>query len=178
MNSPLSEKDEDMSRAMIDKTEKAKEIARAALASFSQKGYAATSVDRIAQTAGVGKGTIYEYYDTKEELFIAAIMEWLGQFEMRLAAHLEGIEDPIRRLRAIAEIHLELYDQIDPATMRLFLQILQQSLMEGGVIFKRRYLVKEMAAGMRRAVMDVLLDGISQGVFRPEIARDAEKLAI
>lgn len=167
-----------MAPPKVDKTEKTKEIARKALALFSNNGYSKTSVDQIARAAGIGKGTVYDYFNTKEELFIAAIKEWLDKFEIQLMVHLEGIEDPIERLYAIAKMHLELYSQIDPGTMRLFLQILQQSMMEGGIIYKRRHLVKEMAAGISRAVVDVLLDGISKGVFRPEIARDAETLAI
>ena len=77
---------------MIDREEKVKEIAAAALALFSQKGYPATSVGQIAQAAGIGKGTIYDYFNTKEEIFIASIMEWLTQFDIRLTTQLE---DPI-----------------------------------------------------------------------------------
>jgi AcrR family transcriptional regulator len=54
------------------KTKSAK-IAKAALAVFSQHGYGRATVDRIAGRAKVGKGTIYEYYDSKEELFLAAV---------------------------------------------------------------------------------------------------------
>ena len=57
-------------------------------------------------------------------------------------------------------------------------EFLQQSLLEDGVLYKRRYLMKEMYTGQCRVVMDILLEGISQGLFRPEIARDAEKIAI
>ncbi len=35
-----------------------------------------------------------------------------------------------------------------------------------------------MHAGIRKIVVDILLDGIAKGVFRPEIASDAEKIAI
>jgi hypothetical protein len=38
--------------------------------------------------------------------------------------------------------------------------------------------MKEVHTGMRRIVVAILLEGISRGVFRPEIARDAEKMAI
>jgi AcrR family transcriptional regulator len=167
-----------MSPKYVDRKQKIRDIAQAALRLFSQKGFAATSVGRIAKLAGIGKGTIYEYFESKEEIFVAAISEWMTQFEMRLASCLVGIEDPVRRLQAIAQASKELCDPIDPTTARLFLEILQQSLTEGGVIFKRRYLMKELTAGMRRIVVDILLDGISKGVFRPDIARDAEKIAI
>ena len=145
---------------------------------FSQKGYAATSVGQIAEAAGIGKGTVYEYFATKEDIFVAAIREWMDQFENRLSAHLEEIENPLRRLQAIAEMNIELVDPIDPATARLSVEFMQQSLLQDGVLFKRRNLIKEMYAGQCRLVVDILLEGISRGLFRPEIARDAEKIAV
>jgi hypothetical protein len=38
-------------------------------------------------------------------------------------------------------------------------------------------MVKEIHAGLRHMVVDILLDGISRGIFRSDIARDAEKIA-
>ena len=93
-----------MSPKMIDREQKAKDIAGAALTLFSQKGYSATSVVQIAEAAGIGKGTVYDYYDTKEEIFIAAMMGWLKQVEQMMSSHLEGIEDPVEQLQAIVDI--------------------------------------------------------------------------
>jgi AcrR family transcriptional regulator len=167
-----------MSPKRVDKEMKAKEIARAALNIFSQKGYAATSVGQIAKAAGIGKGTVYEYFVTKEDIFVAAIREWMDQFENRLSTNLKDIEDPIRRLHAIAEMNIELVDPIDPATARLSVEFMQQSLLQDGVLFKRRNFIKKIHAGLCRMVVDILLEGISRGLFRPEIARDAEKIAV
>jgi TetR/AcrR family fatty acid metabolism transcriptional regulator len=167
-----------MSPKLVDRERKTKEITQAALSLFSQKGYAATSVGQIAKTAGIGKGTIYEYYKTKADIFIAALREWTNRFEERLLKHLEDIENPIRKLHALAEMNIELVDPLDSATAQLSVEFLQQSLLENGILFKRRYLLKEMHAGQCRMVVNILLDGISKGLFRPEIARDAEKIAI
>jgi len=49
------------------------QILKAALAVFSQKGYAAATIPEIARSAGVATGTIYIYYPSKRELFIAVI---------------------------------------------------------------------------------------------------------
>lgn len=50
-------------------------IVRAALDVFVREGYARASVDAIAQTAGVSKRTIYDYYGDKERLFLSAVAE-------------------------------------------------------------------------------------------------------
>ena len=47
------------------------EILKAALHLFSQKGYENSSIEELARTAGVGKGTIYTYFKAKSEIFLA-----------------------------------------------------------------------------------------------------------
>jgi AcrR family transcriptional regulator len=49
------------------------EIAGAALELFVERGFAATKLDEVAERAGVSKGTVYLYFDSKEALFKAAI---------------------------------------------------------------------------------------------------------
>jgi len=167
-----------MSPKIVDKDLKVKQIAQASLKLFSKKGYAATSVEQIARAAGIGKGTIYEYFNTKEDIFVAGIREWVDYSENQLAESLKGIEDPIERLHAVAQMSMELLDPDDPDTARLFSEVIQQAFLEGGAFYKRRSIMNEMYIGMRRLVMDILLEGVSQGIFRPQIAKNAEKLAI
>jgi len=167
-----------MSPKIVDKKQKSKEIARAALKLFSLKGYAGTSVGQIAKAASIGKGTVYEYFHAKEDIFIAAIMEWMSFFIVPLSERLKKIKDPVERLNAFAETNMELVDPADPTDLRLTLEFLHHSMLEHGALYKHRYLVKDMHAGIKKIIVDTLLDGISKNVFRPEIARDAEKIAI
>lgn len=51
------------------------ELTAAALALFVEKGFAATRLEDVAQRAGVSKGTLYLYFDSKEALFKAVIQE-------------------------------------------------------------------------------------------------------
>ena len=55
-----------------------REILDAALALFAEKGFAATRMDDIASRAGVTKGTIYLYFDSKEEVFKSLVRESIG----------------------------------------------------------------------------------------------------
>jgi AcrR family transcriptional regulator len=49
------------------------EIITAALACFAEKGFNATLLDNVAARAGIAKGTLYRYFDSKEELFRAVV---------------------------------------------------------------------------------------------------------
>jgi AcrR family transcriptional regulator len=54
-----------------------REILRAALETFADKGFAATRLEDVAARAGVGKGTLYLYFSSKEELLKAVVREGL-----------------------------------------------------------------------------------------------------
>jgi AcrR family transcriptional regulator len=53
------------------------ELTAAALELFVEKGYAATRLEDVAALAGVSKGTLYLYFDSKEALFKAVVREGL-----------------------------------------------------------------------------------------------------
>jgi AcrR family transcriptional regulator len=170
--------DNEMSPKYVNREKKVTEIARVALELFTSRGYGATSVDQIAQASGIGKGTIYEYFDTKADIFFAAVLEWMRRLEDQFSEHLHAVDDPLDRLRLFAELSVAIVDPIDPGLARLSIDVLRHTLLKDGALYKRRHLMKEVHTGMRRIVVNILLEGISSGVFRPEIARDAEKMAI
>ena len=58
------------------KAERPGEILEAAFTEFSRNGYAVTTLDQIAERAGVTKGTIYVYFESKEHLFISMVREF------------------------------------------------------------------------------------------------------
>jgi len=53
------------------------ELVEAAFALFLEKGFAATRIEDVAARAGVGKGTLYLYYQSKEQLLRAAVEQML-----------------------------------------------------------------------------------------------------
>jgi len=63
---------------IINKEEKRLDIARSSIELFANKGIAQTSIDEIAKSAGVAKGTIYLYFKNKEEI-VFAIWDMLSQ---------------------------------------------------------------------------------------------------
>jgi len=59
------------------KQDRPSEILTAALKTFSIKGFAATKLDEVAKEAGVSKGTLYLYFESKEALFKAVVSEFV-----------------------------------------------------------------------------------------------------
>ncbi|MBN1538214.1 MAG: TetR/AcrR family transcriptional regulator [Anaerolineales bacterium] len=88
------------------------QIIEAAMQVFVNKGFSGANVSEIANLAGIAKGTIYLYFDSKEQIFSAILNE--RSFVPRLADLL--IEDqPIElTLRNIAATFLRFLDESLP----------------------------------------------------------------
>ena len=82
------------------KTERPQELLAAALDLFVERGFAATRLDDVAARAGVSKGTLYLYFDNKEELFKAVVRDnmipVLGEAEQMIGTHAGSTTDLFR----------------------------------------------------------------------------------
>jgi len=67
---------------------------------FTRHGYETASMDEIASEAGVGKPTLYRYFDGKAALFVAVFLHTLDRLEIRLEEVLRREAGPSARLRA------------------------------------------------------------------------------
>jgi AcrR family transcriptional regulator len=61
-------------------TDKQKKIIIAAIETFSEKGYAASSTSEIAKKAGVAEGTIFRHYKTKKDLLVSIVAPLMTKF--------------------------------------------------------------------------------------------------
>ena len=84
------------SRRERKKDETRERIARAALALFVEKGFAATTVDEIAQRADVAKGTFFNYFPRKEGVLAVVAHEHLLELHERTERLLSGPGGAIR----------------------------------------------------------------------------------
>lgn len=75
--SELASTNSELCRWRRRKEDRPAEILAAALKMFSLKGYAATKLDVVAKEAGVSKGTLYLYFESKEALFKAVVTEFV-----------------------------------------------------------------------------------------------------
>lgn len=74
------------------------EIIEAACTVFAEHGFAAAKLDEIARRAGVAKGSIYLYFDTKEELFRAVVRTAIAPDFDRIKTAAEAFDGPFAEL--------------------------------------------------------------------------------
>jgi TetR/AcrR family transcriptional regulator, fatty acid metabolism regulator protein len=88
-------------------TSKRDRILRGAVDVFARSGYFNAKVSEIAKAAGVADGTIYLYFDGKEDLLITIFREHTRSYLESLRAQLAGVSRPDDRFRLVIRHHLE-----------------------------------------------------------------------
>jgi AcrR family transcriptional regulator len=103
------------------KKETRQAIMQAAITLFSEKGYDRTSIEELAKAAGIGKGTIYGYFQTKSDILHAFCEDELECLHQELTANADR-EIPI--LQQMVGIYMTEFRQIteNREFARLFMQ--------------------------------------------------------
>ena len=140
---------------------KQKKILAAAISVFSTKGFHQATMDEIARTAGVAKGTLYYNYASKSTLFSAAITDGIEAIIEQVRDSLSSDLPFHQHLRKLVEKNIALYLQYSDLTRIVFNEL--TSGMDDGVL-------KEIEQARERYVdfmADQLKVGQAQGYLRP-----------
>ncbi|MEO3791726.1 helix-turn-helix domain-containing protein [Nonomuraea sp. B10E15] len=89
-----------MTPKRVDKAERREQILAAAVRMFARKGFAATRIDDVAAEAGIAKGSVYLYFDSRDELLKAAFEAHAARVAA-LLAHADAGADPLDRLEEL-----------------------------------------------------------------------------
>jgi len=81
-------------------------ILKAAVRAFSRLGFRKTSIDEVAQEAGVGKGTIYLAVSSKDELFLSAVEREVRGFLAHGRGMLSAFDDAVELLAGLVQSEL------------------------------------------------------------------------
>jgi AcrR family transcriptional regulator len=98
---------------IVNRNKKRSEIAQKAIALLAKKGFQATTIQDIADAAGLGKGTIYHYFKTKEEILLVISEELFHETERSLGAALLRINEPMEKLSALIEEALNVTEDVE-----------------------------------------------------------------
>jgi AcrR family transcriptional regulator len=90
-------------------TKKAKKsVFEVAAEVFHRKGYDNTSMSDVATAAGLTKAGLYHHVSSKESLLFTVLDSGLDLTESYVMKPLEGISEPVERLRMMIDLHLRL----------------------------------------------------------------------
>jgi AcrR family transcriptional regulator len=90
---------------------KRERILAAGLRLFANETYQAVTMDRVAEAAGVAKGTLYLYFPSKEALYLGILSDGLETVSKRSQATNDTRRDVGDRLRRAIEVTIQFYDE-------------------------------------------------------------------
>lgn len=101
--------------------ERQQQILAEAMRQFAREGYRQTDVQHIADQLGCGKGTVYRYFPTKEQLFLSAVDLGMRQLSEAVAEATNGLTDALTSMRAAITAYLAFFDG-HPDVVELLIQ--------------------------------------------------------
>ena len=138
--------------------EKLVEILDAASQVFSTKDFHEVLIDEIAEVGGIGKGTVYRYFRTKEDLYFATILHALDRLDQVLSVALPQEVSPSKRLERIAKEMLKFF-----WNQRSLLMLLYR---DDRALRKRPAAMRERHDRLVRRVQEAIVEGIERREFR------------
>lgn len=109
-----------MSPKIVDREAKRQAILAAAIAVFAEKGYHSTKMADIARKAEMGKGTLYEYFRTKEELPKSIFGLMVQEFDQQISQLEEAHSDPVEAIMAGIQLCFQDLDEFAYVTPLVF----------------------------------------------------------
>jgi AcrR family transcriptional regulator len=161
---------------IVDREKKKLLIMEKAMTVFARKGWAETKMDEIAGAAGVGKGTVYEYFPSKTALFLACMDAVMGRAGAMIESRTAGISDPLLRLEVMIQSWKELFRGEIGHSLNIIIHIWAECIQQQEGLASRS--LRAFYAEYRRMVREVLEEGIAQGRFKPVDTTSAASLII
>src|SRR5918996_2684882 len=138
------------------------EILAAALASFAERGFAATRLEDVAARAGISKGTLYLYFKGKEELFEAVVRATLVPNLERVEALAATFEGSSARL--LERLLLTLADVVGSQVGAIPKLVIAEA---GNFPDLACFYLDEVVRRGLRLIGTILRRGIERGEFHP-----------
>ncbi len=145
---------------------KRKRIMQAALKVFSKKGYSPAALEEVAREAGIAKGTLYLYFQDKEDLFSSTILFVIDNLASFIQKNLDESMGPIETLERLAYSQLKFFSQ-----NRDFFG-LTQTILSGNLLGDHKRLfesLKERIKDLTNFLTQVIEKGKDERLIRGDI---------
>lgn len=145
-------------------------IIQAATKVFAKKGFFHAKVSDIAKEAQVADGTIYIYFENKDDILISLFEAQMKSVLDNMVTQLSKEHDPVRKLRCFALTHLQLIEQ-----NKGMAEIIQVELRQSSKFMKEYK--NEGFVQYLELIADIIREGQRKGIFKREIIPGVAKRA-
>jgi TetR/AcrR family fatty acid metabolism transcriptional regulator len=149
-----------------DVNDKRYRIMKGAAKVFAQKGFHRAKMEEIAQEADVGKGTVYEYFSSKQQLFIEMFQVGKDYYLDALNRVVENEPVFYNKLKNVAYLHLNFFNEHKDIA-----RIFMQEFLQLGV--EMHQAVFQLEEHEIKLLEELFQQGVREGYFRPVDTRVA-----
>jgi len=150
--------------------EKHHRIIEAATKVFAKNGFYQSKIAQIAKEAGVADGTIYIYFENKDDILISLFEEQMKVVLDNMTLQLTKIDDPAEKLEIFASTHLDLIENHKDMA-----EIIQVELRQSGKFMKEYK--NERFLEYLDIIGDIISEGQKRGLFRKDVIPGVAKRA-
>jgi AcrR family transcriptional regulator len=146
-------------RARHRRARKRGQILETASRIFATRVYHLVTMEEIAHAARVGKGTLYRYFPSKEDLYLAIVDDAFGLLITRLEAERASGVPPETALQRMIEAIVATFAEHLPS-----FRLIHRG--EGRLFLRKKEVIRARRAHIARLVAETLDRGVETGVFR------------
>lgn len=146
-------------------------ILDAALKTFVRRGYPNTKVAEIASEAGVAEGTLYNYFQSKEDLLLALFDEKWGAIIAAIKNKISRLDDPNDKLKAIFSLVVRMFKKNRQLAELFMIDVKHSS------IFLTNYTINRIVEFLD-LIEEILEEGKRKGMYRKDLDSRVAKMVI
>ena len=151
-------------------TEKYYRIIKAATKMFARKGFYKTRISEIAKEAKVADGTVYIYFENKDDILISLFEEQMKAVMDNMVEQISEETDPAKKLEKFALIHLQLIEQNPNMAEIIQVEVRQSSK------FMKEY-KNEKFVQYLDLIAEIVREGQEKRIFKKEVIPGMAKRA-
>ena len=153
------------------KPEKYKSILDAAVRVFARKGFYHARVSEIAREAGVADGTIYLYFQNKDDILISLFEEGMNLVIGHVKTEIAQTDDPLEKIRCFARAHMSLLESRSELAEVIQVELRQSSK------FMKEYR-NEKFYEFLDVISSIVKEGQAKGCIRADVQPGVVKRAL
>jgi TetR/AcrR family transcriptional regulator, fatty acid metabolism regulator protein len=167
-----------MTPKIVNKDERRRKILEAATRVFARKGYHASRIADIAREAGIAQGTVYLYFERREEILIGAFEVFAEEMLAGVREVLEVEEPALGRLRSVVGVVLSSMEA-QPELSRVLLDFWSAGAFRaGGAEESLGIDFGEVYAQYRGIFGELLVEAKREGSVRSDLPEDAPAVIV
>ncbi len=155
---------------IIDRKEKRVRILMAALKVFAEKGISSATIREIAEEANIGKGTIYEYFKSKDDIIFSAFSFFIEESKISISRIKSLTDSPEEKLKKALLFFREIVKEEGMQTFEIMFDFWAMGIKEKKYRSDFYKYLKDFYSGYRNVFANIIREGQVKGVFKEDIS--------